>query len=143
MRVKKSGKYLAMVMVLVLFCAFPVPVKATLTTPAEEIQILAWENTSSILSGITFSGSTANCSCSVNGYSGTTNVSATYELQQKINGTFYTIKTWSASASRAYLDWSGSYSVSSGYTYRLYITALVTRNGTTETVNSSVTATLN
>jgi len=143
MYVKKRSKLMALATIVIVLCSFAMPVKATLTTPAEEIQILAWENISLIMGGITFNGNTASCSCSINGYSGTTNVSATYELQQKINGTFYTIKTWSASSSRSYLDWGASYAVTSGYTYRLYITTIVTRNGVSETAYSSVTSTLN
>lgn len=89
---------------------------------------------------LTFDGTTAKCSGTVQGLSGTTGITATYTLQRKeTNGTYTTLKTWAnLSASGTTLRFSDTYTITKGYTYRLSVTANVTRNGTTETVSSSV-----
>jgi hypothetical protein len=88
---------------------------------------------SGVLASLSFSGTTAMCSASVEGYSGTTKISASYELQRKSGSSYATVKSWTASANDYWLDWSQNHAVTKGCTYRLYVTAKVTRNGTTET----------
>jgi hypothetical protein len=110
-------------------------------SPSEIIAIQPfWTNTSNVNVVLSISGTTANCSAIVEGYSGTTKIVADVTLERKAaNGTYTTVKTWtnqSANGSRLLFD--ESYSVTSGYTYRLTVSAKVTRNGTTETASNWV-----
>lgn len=95
-----------------------------------------WTNTESISSSLTFSGTTANCGARIVGMSGTTRISATFTLQRRVNGTWVTIKTWTESSSSNTLNFSGTHTVTKGFTYRLSVNATVTRNGVSETVSS-------
>lgn len=97
-----------------------------------------WANTSGIDVTLSISGTTASCSAVVEGYSGTTKITADVTLERKAtNGTYTTVKTWSnQSVSGTRLLFSETYTITSGYTYRLTVTAKVTRNGTTETASN-------
>jgi hypothetical protein len=98
-----------------------------------------YTNVSYVNMNLTFSGTTANCSSTIQGLSGTTSITATYTLQRKeTNGSYTTLKTWTPSASGMTLRLNETHTVTSGYTYRLSVTASVTRNGTTETVSNWV-----
>jgi hypothetical protein len=85
---------------------------------------------------LSFEGTTAKCSSTIQGLSGTTGVTAAFTLQRKeTNGTYTTLKTWNESASGTTLRFSGTHTITTGFTYRLSVTVKVTRNGTTETVS--------
>ena len=150
MRVSKWIKVSSVIMALVICCMFAMQTQTLAATGNNETveasnngrPIERWTHTSSVMCGMSFSNNNAICSVAIDGYAGTTGISATYDLQQYINGSYKTIKSWSASTTRTYLDWGASYAVTSGYTYRLYVTSFVTRNGTTEQLGNYVTATL-
>jgi len=137
----KWKKLVALFVAVVLLFTNGVNVMAARISTDREVG-LRWVNTSTIFSDLTFRGTTAECSVCIDGFSGTTAISATYELQRKVGNSYVTIKTWTASGSGYYLDWYDTYTVTAGYTYRLYITAKVTRNGTTETANGWTVNTL-
>jgi hypothetical protein len=96
-----------------------------------------WSNVSAISQYLTFSGGNANCVTNIYGMSGTTKIVATFILQRvNAGGSLTTIATWSnITANSDILPWSGSYPVTSGYTYRLTVNAAVTK-GTTENVST-------
>ena len=95
-----------------------------------------WTNVSEVRPTLSFSGTTANCSAFVQGFSGTTKIAATVTLARKNGNSWTTVKTWTQTANSTVLTWSGTQSITTGNTYRLTITANVTRNGTTETVSN-------
>lgn len=97
-----------------------------------------WMNAESATSFLSFTGKTANCGASVVGMTGTTKISATITLEQKVNGSYSAVKTWTDSVSGSTLNFSNTYSVTSGYTYRLSVSATVTRNGVPESVSASM-----
>lgn len=69
------------------------------------------------------SNGTAKVNCSVYGYSGTTTkVKITAKLQQYKNGSWITVKTFTASADSHYKIMSESCDVVSGYKYRVQAT---------------------
>lgn len=96
-------------------------------------------NTADINVSLSFSGTTANCSTTITGLSGTTKISASMTLERKnTNGTYTLMKSWPAeSVNSSMLSTSKTYSVTSGYTYRLSVNGSVTRNSTTESVSLS------
>lgn len=98
-----------------------------------------WSNVSTVSLGLNYSNSTANWTGAILGQPGTTKITATYTLSLKnANGTYTALKSWSDSTNSDLLYSSGSYStVSSGNTYRISVTANVTRNGSIETVTDS------
>jgi hypothetical protein len=101
-----------------------------------------WDNVNNIRLGLTFSGNIANVSGAITGITGTTQISATFTLErQNANGTFSYVASWSTNANGRILTFSESRSpvTTSGNTYRLRVTAGVTRNGITEFISDSVT----
>lgn len=141
MKTRNLRKLVALLIAVLLLCSSGT--LASASSLRQNKEPTRWINTSTIVSCLTFNGTTASCTVSVDGFKGTTRISATYELQLKIGSTYSTVKTWTASANAEYLDWNDSYSVAKGYTYRLYVTANVTRNGTTETANGWTEGTCN
>jgi len=121
----------------VAMCATNVGFIAPMECKASMIQPM-WANTSSVSVGLSFSGTQANCSTIIQGAAGTSKITATIRLERKTGTNSYTtVKTWSnESTTSARLIFADSYTVSTGYTYRLTVTANVTRNGTTETVTN-------
>ena len=102
-----------------------------------------WENTSSVTAGLSFSGTTANCSAIVVGLSGTTRIVATIRLERLEDGILRPVRTWSnQSANASTLTFSNTHTVTRGFTYRLTVEADVTRNGVTERATSWVERTL-
>lgn len=103
-----------------------------------------WTNTSDVGVSMSVNGTTASCSAIVEGYSGTTKIVADITLERKAaNGTYTTVKTWTnQSVSGTRLSFTDTCSITKGYTYRLTITAKVTRNGSTETVSNWVEKTV-
>ena len=101
--------------------------------------ILRWANASRVAVDLSFDGGKAECTGIVYGKSGTTKISATFTLERKnANGTYTHVTSWYTSTSGLSLNFFEATSVSSGYTYRLKVSASVTCNGTTETVSTSV-----
>lgn len=96
-----------------------------------------WVNTNLVDINLSFDGSRGICGACVMAKSGTTEITGKAELARKnSNGTYTTIKTWSdLKASDYILTFDGTYYVTTGYTYRLTFTAVVYRNGISETVS--------
>lgn len=81
----------------------------------------------------------ATVDTNVTGNSEVTSITATINLQQYKNGSWTTIKTWNASSSSRMLRFTDTYSVSSGYDYRVSstVTAYSGKNSETVTFTSS------
>lgn len=107
------------------------------SNPAENENVilrqLRWSNVNSISAVVSFSDNTAECYSSIVGVSGTTNISATFTLERKVNGSFTSVKSWTQTASSV-LTFTESYAVTKGYTYRLSVSANILRNGNSEKV---------
>jgi len=101
-----------------------------------------WSNVSDLWVGLSITNGKAVLSASVDGYSGTTNITAVAILErQNSDGTYTEIERWTnISANNWYLDWTSTRYVASGYTYRFTFTPTVYRNGTGETVSGSKSA---
>lgn len=96
-----------------------------------------WTNTDVINLSLSFSGSKGSCGACVIGKTGTTEITGTVVLSRKnSDGTYTAVKTWNGlDATGNMLIFDSAYYVTTGYTYRLTITAKVYRNGTGETVS--------
>ncbi len=97
-----------------------------------------WTNTNDVKLDLYFENGKAECVGIINGISGTSNITATFKLERK--GLFgWTLEnSWSKSSRGESLSFYETDAVAKGYTYRLSVIAKVTRNGVTETVNTSV-----
>ncbi len=96
-----------------------------------------WTNVNNIWLDIYFDDGQAECSGIIAGVSGTSNMSATFKLERKGILGWSHEKSWDKSSSSDTLTFYGTDAVSKG-TYRLSVTAKVTKNGVTETVSTSV-----
>ena len=85
------------------------------------------------------SGSAGTYSCSINGVSGTTKISATLVLYEKgwLGGYTEVARTSHTTYSASFFK-SDSYSFSSGKTYKLEVSGTVTRNGYAEPVSATI-----
>ncbi len=103
---------------------------------AADTHVPQWDNTTSVEISLSFDGSKAICGACVIGKPGTTEITGQAVLARRnSNGTYTTVKTWSGLKTTGnILTFDAIYYVSSGYTYRLTISATVYRNGTGETV---------
>lgn len=100
-----------------------------------------WDNTSTAATRLSFSGTTANCTVSVDGYSGVTEIYGTMILK-RINGSSETtVKSWSVSSSSRYLYASKSCTVTKGYKYKLQFNGYVSTDSYAEYVSVSSSAT--
>lgn len=99
---------------------------------------LQWTNVNDITLDLYFEDGEAGCSGEIRALSGTTKISATFTLERKSGTTWILEKSWSRSSNTNSLSFFGTDAVMAGFTYRLSVTANVTRNGVTETVSTSV-----
>jgi len=92
---------------------------------------------------LSFSGTTATCTGAATGKSGTTSITLYMTLQVKsANDRYTTIKAWPAEKTAAEnAQMRKTQSVTRGCTYRLNVSAVVLRNGTSETVSKSTEGT--
>jgi hypothetical protein len=89
--------------------------------------------------GLTFSGTTANCSGVIEALPGTSEITATFTLQRReSNGTYTNIRHWVQGADGNVLRFSGTHPITTGHTYRLSMTARVIRNGVFEFISDRV-----
>jgi hypothetical protein len=96
-----------------------------------------WTNTSQISIALDVTGTTATCGSKITGHPGTTKIVATFVLERKSGGTYTNVKTFpTKTVYGEVLRFSDTCTVTSGYTYRLSVSAVVTRNGTNETVTA-------
>ena len=85
-----------------------------------------------------FSGTTATCKTTVVGNSAVTRIEADLTLYRiDANGNDIFVASWNPSANQDYLTYTGTGTVIRGWTYKLVVTAKVTR-GTTETISLAV-----
>ena len=97
-----------------------------------------WENTNDVKLDLYFANGKAECAGIINGISGTSNISATFKLERKGLLGWSLENSWSKSSKGESLSFFETEAVKKGYSYRFSVTAKVTRNGVTETVNTSV-----
>lgn len=101
-----------------------------------------WANVSSIFLTMNYSGGAVNWTGEINGYSGTTKISATFTLEKRNSiGKYEYVDSWTASSTKTYLYKAASKTAAKG-TYRLNVTANVTGSSGTETVTDSLVKTL-
>ena len=124
MRVRKIG--LALLAVLMLANGLPLDVHAIDIAPLYEELLEA-------RSELSISGQTASPYCRIKGKPGTTKVEANMTLQRlESNGQYTDVKTWPGSSDGTTLTMSKTWAVLPGYSYRVYVSAWVTRASTTE-----------
>lgn len=101
-----------------------------------------WDNTHLVDINLSFQGSKAICGACVIAKPGTTKITGTAVLERKNkDGTYTEVKTWKDLYSDDYIMiFDGVCYISTGYTYRLKITATVYRNGTSETISGDYEA---
>lgn len=97
-----------------------------------------WTNTNDVVLDLYFANGKAECVGIINGISGTSNISATFRLERKGLLGWSLENSWIKSSKGESLSFFETKAVTKGYIYRLSVTAKVTRNGVTETVNTSV-----
>ena len=97
-----------------------------------------WVNTNDITLDLYFDSGEACCSGMIRALSGTTRINATFKLERKNSSGWAFEESWSQSSNTNSLSFYDTEAVSLGYTYRLSVTADVTRYGETETVSTSV-----
>lgn len=101
-----------------------------------------WVNVSDIILTMNRDGGTVNWTGEINGYSGTTKISATFTLEKRnSSGKYEYVDSWTTSSTNTYLYKAAS-KTAAKRTYRLSVTATVTRSGITETVTDSLVKTL-
>lgn len=96
-----------------------------------------WTNVNNIWLDLYFNDGQAECSGIIAGVSGTSSITATFKLERKGILGWSLEKSWDKSSSNDTLTFYGTDAVSKG-TYRLSVTAKVTKGGVTETVSTSV-----
>ena len=118
---------------------------AVAVTSREEHDVeLLWESAASITLGMSFSNGTITSTGTVTGKSGTTAISAIFVLARRnANGTFTEVDRWTAKNGNVawLLTTSRTTRNQPAGTYRLSVTASVTRNGKVETVPGNHTMT--
>jgi hypothetical protein len=119
------------------------PTDSAFTSSVTTGASLRWTNVSSINAMLAFNGSTASCKTEIVAFMGTTLIVADMYLYLKTGANSYTLAdSWLNN--RVYADYlyvSKSATIARGRTYKLLISAYVTRNGYMESVSCSVEAT--
>lgn len=101
-----------------------------------------WMNVSSIRLTMDYSGGAVDWTGEITGYSGVTDISATFTLEKKnASGKYESVASWKASSSKSYLYKEGSAAGTHG-SYRLSVSATVKGPSGTEPVSSSIVKTL-
>lgn len=117
--------------------AFAAESDSTAEASAGNTMVLRWSNTSSVNVNLSFINGKGALGANVIGKPGATNITGTAVLaMQNSNGTYTTVKTWdNLSSANNILTFNATYYVTTGYHYRLTVTATVYRNGTYENVS--------
>lgn len=97
-----------------------------------------WTHLRSMTLNLSRSNNTVTSSTTIMGQSGTTRISASFILERVVNGQYQQIDTWTASSNSTSLTNTRETSNCPSGIYRLRVTAIITRNGTTETVPDSL-----
>lgn len=120
---KYGGRHICfLVSILLLFTAMAsvVAFAADLEPPEGEVDYEEYSYARVPTAALSITSGTATASAGLNGIPGvTTKMTATVQLQKRVNGTWTTIGLWNASTTTNVLSTSRSFSVSSG-TYRVY-----------------------
>lgn len=141
--VKKMKKMIAIVVVCVLLSsmggAFAAEFETTQNIPVTPFYLYA----KSVSASLSFSGTTAKCNSTITGTSSVSSMKATLTLSRvNDNGTLTYINSWNFSNSNSIqLACNSTASVTKGYTYQLDVSAVVTKNGESETITGSAVAT--
>lgn len=142
MKIKKVATFLLIVM---LFLNQGIPAFAEMSpnvsqdiVGVKEAITPQWTNTNDVKLDLYFVNGKAECVGIINGISGTSNISATFKLERKGLLGWSLENSWSKNSKGESLSFFETDAVAKGYTYRLSVTAKVTRSGVTETVNTSV-----
>ena len=116
------------------------PIEANMIIPGNEIQ---WSNVNTATVTLAFTNAgKADISIRINGKSGTTFSNGTVKLEKITGGSATPIATWTglSSSSKTFTFNDSSVSVTSG-TYKVSITIYAVRNGVSEKIEASKTAT--
>ena len=96
MKNKKKHMFMLLTLVFVVSLQLPVmasPPREVTATQYVPIQPL-WQNVNSATARLTFSGTTAHCSATIVGLSGTTRITATMRLERVSGNSATTVATW-------------------------------------------------
>lgn len=118
-------RYIAMLLSVVLLCSLPVTISAAVIEPVAP----QWENVTTVLCSVDFSGTEGNISVYIRGKSGTTSISGTATLYRGNTE----IESWSISG-RSIASVSDTFTGISGSTYKLVLDVDVTTSGVTENI---------
>ena len=137
----KIRRLLACMLATLLMLTLCVPLAAqaqTSSEPSEAIVTHRWLNVADISLSLRLSNGNVISTGTITGLSGTSYISATYTLEKKgLFGGWSTVNSWSKTANGSSLLSSEAISGTGG-TYRLSVSAKVTRNGVVETISASV-----
>ena len=100
-----------------------------------------WQHTRSIALDMSFNNRTITSNGTITGHTGTTGISAIFILERLVNNQYEFVDSWTATSSTIILTSSRTTQNCDRGTYKLSVTAWVTRNGTLETVSDSLTKT--
>lgn len=138
---KNKKKYLSLLLALVLALSLQLPVMANSLGDGTAEQYVPiqplWQNVNSATARLTISGTTAHCSATIVGLSGTTRITATLRLE-RVNGNSVTsVASWTRTVNGNRLVMSESNAISANGNYRVRLDATVVRNGVSENISIS------
>lgn len=135
---KKSVTIVLVLVLLIALCGQSLAAENGSAAAASGIVTPQWVNTDVVSVNLAFAGGKATCSAYVIAKAGTSQITATAVLERfDSTGTYTPVNTWgNLNAYSNYLNFSGTYYVATGYTYRLSFTATVYRSGTSETITA-------
>jgi len=103
---------------------------------------LYWNHTQSCNPGLSFKGTTANCTLYIKAYDDSAEITATLKLiRENTDGTETIVRTWRNLSDTGSLTFSDTKSVTSGKTYRLEVSAKIKAADGSETLSEYVRAT--
>lgn len=100
-----------------------------------------WDSGAKVQPSMSYSGGKVQCKASISGNSSITKIVADISLQKRnSNGSYTTIKTWSATSNTRALSFVESYTTGTG-TYKMVVTAKIYNGSSYETISNSTIAT--
>jgi hypothetical protein len=109
---------------------------------AEKPELRRWDNTAIISLSMQLDGSVIDCEGAVIGQAGTSSISATYTLEKLEDGSYRYVDSWSDNERDMVLATEKDVSGCTGGTYRLSVSATVTKDGYAESVYDWLTKSL-
>ena len=134
---RKIATFAIAMMTILSLALVPIPISAAMqNSEIVEFQPF-WDTSTRVSPMLSGSGNTAFANVTITGRPGTTQILATITLSRVApNGSLTTVRTWAnQGVSGSHFSFSGSNAVTSGNTYRLTVSANVTRDGVTEHVS--------